>query len=134
MNQFRAEVLVRSALALSREELGAKLKAGEVKMGFSIVTEARWLDPEDWDRWTIVSQDKNRIRLVALSARDPGHGAFTRLIDRITKELLVPVLVEPNDRLVAWAKAHWYRKRNCGRGDMRHTIWYPTMSRYNEKS
>lgn len=122
---FSQEMTVRSALALSREELGDKLRIGEVRMGFSIITQARWLSDEDWDQWTIVSQDGKRIRLVALSARVPGSGAFTRLIDKITREGLVPVVVQPNERLTEWCKAHWYRKRNCGHGEYRHEIWYP---------
>ena len=83
---FAQDVTIRAALALSREELGEKIRADEVKRGFSIIDQARWLDPNDWDRWTIVTQDGRRIRLVALSARNPRTGAFTRLIDRIVCE------------------------------------------------
>jgi len=124
------EVTIRSALALSREELGDKIKATEVAQGFSIVETARWLDPEDWDRWTIVSQDHRRIRLVALSARIPYSGAFTRLIDRIVCEQMVPVVVEPNEFLTAWCRKHWFRKRSSGRGQFKATIWYPKRCRY----
>ena len=130
MNYFATDVAVRSALALSREEMGEKLRANEVKMGFSVITEARWLSDDDWDRWTIVTQDKNRIRLVALSARKPGTGAFGRLIDKIMREGLIPVVVEPNPRLEDWCKRHWYRKRNCGQGELRHKIWYPKRCSY----
>jgi hypothetical protein len=121
---------IRSALALSREELGEKIRQGEVKCGFSIVTEARWLDPDDWDRWTIISQDGNRIRLVALSARQPHTGAFTRLIDRIICDRHVPVVVEPNEFLTQWCRKHWFRKRMCGQGELRHVIWYPKRCAY----
>ena len=124
------EMTLRSALAMSRDELGDRLRVGEVKMGFSIITQARWLDPDDWDQWTIVSQDAKRIRLVALSARHPGNGAFTRLIDKIMREGLVPVVVEPNERLAEWCRKHWYRKRNCGHGALRHEVWYPKRSQY----
>jgi hypothetical protein len=127
---FAQEVTIRSALALSREELGQQLRASEVAQGFSIVTEARWLDPDEWDRWTIVSQDGFRIRLVALSARHPHTGAFNRLIDRITANELVPVVVEPNDLLTEWCRKHWFRKRNVGQGKFRHVVWYPKRCAY----
>jgi len=130
MNHFATEVAVRSALALSKEEMGDKLRANEVLMGFSVVTEARWFNEDDWDRWTIITQDKNRIRLVALSARNPGTGAFTRLIDKIMREGLIPVVVEPNERLTEWCRRHWYRKRNSGQGVLRHEIWYPKRCAY----
>lgn len=127
---FATEVTIRSALALSREELGAKLRSHEVAQGFSIVSEARWLDPAEWDRWTIVSQDGFRIRLVALSAVYPHTGAFNRLIDRITAHELTPVVVEPNDLLTEWCRKHWFRKRVIGRGEFRHVVWYPKRCAY----
>lgn len=128
---FATEATIRSALALSKEELGEKIKASERAQGFTIVEAARWLDPEDWDRWTIVSQDRLRIRLVALSARIPYSGAFTRLIERIVREQMVPVVVEPNDFLQAWCRKHWFRKRTSGQGAFRQTVWYPQRCRYD---
>lgn len=127
---FKTEITIRSALALSRSELGDKLKASEVAQGFSIVTQARWLDPDEWDRWTIVSQDGFRIRLVALSAVHPHTGAFNRLIDRIVAHEMVPVVVEPNDILSEWCRRHWFRKRTCGHGEFKHVIWYPKRCAY----
>jgi len=127
---FATEMTIRSALALSREELGEQIKAKERAQGFAIVETARWLDPEDWDRWTIVSQDRLRIRLVALSARLPYTGAFTRLIDRIVCEEMVPVVVEPNLFLQVWCRKHQFRMRGCGRGEFRHEVWYPKRCRY----
>lgn len=127
---FKTEVTIRSALALSRSELGDQIRAREVAQGHSIIGQACWLDPEEWDHWTIVSQDGLRIRLVALSARYPHTGAFTRLIDRIIVHKLTPVVVEPNDFLTEWCRRHWFRKRTCGRGEFRQMIWYPKRCAY----
>ena len=129
-HSFATEAVIASALALSREELGEKIRNNEVKQGFSIVTQARWLNPDDWDRWTIISQDNTRIRLVTLSAREPHTGAFGRLIEAIIMDSHVPVLVEPNEMLIKWCKRHWFRKRNVGRGLLRHEIWYPQRLSY----
>jgi hypothetical protein len=123
--EFRSVVSISAALALSREELGAQIHAREVAQGFSIVTEARWFDPDEWDRWTIISQDGFRIRLVALSAAHPHTGAFKRLVERINGDKMIPVVVEPNAMLAEWCRRHSFRKRTCGQGEFRHVIWYP---------
>ena len=127
---LRTEITIRSALALSRSELGDKIRSLEVAQGFNIITQACWLDPEEWDRWTVVSQDGYRIRLVALSAVHPHTGAFTRLIDRIIVHRLTPVVVEPNDFLTEWCRRHWFRKRSVGHGEFKHVVWYPKRCAY----
>jgi hypothetical protein len=127
---FATEAYVRSALASSREELGDKMRMAEVRQGFSIVTEARWFNRDEWTPYTIVSQDKTRVRMVALEAKAPGNGAFTRLISGIWKSGLVPVLVEPNQTLVDWCHRHQFRKRTIGNKEYRHDIWYPRRCAY----
>lgn len=128
--EFKSIVTISSALALSREELGAKIRADEVAQGYSIIEQACWLDPDEWSRWTIVSQDGFRIRLVALEALHPHTGAFNRLIDRIIAHELTPVVVEPNDILAEWCRRHWFRKRTCGQGKFRQVVWYPKRCAY----
>ena len=113
----------------SQNEIGNRLRGFELMMGHSIISEADWLNPLDWTRRTIVSQDRHRIRLVAMEARQPGTGAFTRLIDAIERAGLIPVLVEPNEQIVAWCKRHWYRKRRI-RGACPHDVWYPKRCAY----
>lgn len=127
---FATDVYIRSTMALTRDELGDKMRECEVLQGFTIVSEAKWLERADWDQWTIVSQDSRRIRLVALSARQPGKGAFTRLIAEIFKAGLVPVLVEPNQSLIDWCHRHQFRKRTIGRGQFKHDVWYPKRCAY----
>lgn len=124
------EATIRAALALSPQELGDKIRASEVALGFSVIAQARWLDPEEWTARCIISQDNRRIRLVALEARHPHTGAFGRLVEKIMKEDHVPVVVEPNALLTEWCRRHWYRKRFCGQGELRHVIWYPKRCGY----
>ena len=80
---FATEMYVRSIAGMSRAEIGERMRQTERLQGFTIVTSAKWLDWSDWDKATIISQDGKRIRLVALQAKIPHQGAFTRLIQRI---------------------------------------------------
>jgi hypothetical protein len=119
------ETYLHSLFGLSREEIGRKIVEGELAQGFAIVKDAVWYDRKDWTRHTIISRDNNRIRLVALEAKKPGKGAFTRLIANIQSAGLVPVLVEPNQTLIDWCNRRDYRSRRMGKGTLAHTIWYP---------
>jgi hypothetical protein len=108
-----------------RSIMGERMRSTEREQGFTIVTAAPWLDPNDWTPATIIAADGKRIRLVALEAKNPGHGAFTRLIAKIQAAGLVPVIVEPSRSLIDWCLRHDYRERRIGKGHLVHTIWYP---------
>lgn len=115
---------------MSREQLGDEMRADEIRQGFSIVSDAQWLDWNEWDAATIISQDTKRVRLVALQAKQQGKGAFTRLVNGIFRAGLVPVLVEPNQTLIDWCHRHDFRRRMIGRGQFRHEVWYPKRLSY----
>jgi len=107
----------------------ADLRRMELEQGHALIEVASWLDHADW-REIIVSRDHRRVRLVLLDARKPGTGAFTRLIDRISKAGLVPVIVEPNQLLVDWCHRHGYRMRIIGKRHHRQEVWYSRRSAY----
>jgi hypothetical protein len=96
----------------------------ECEQGFSIVGEAPWLNRDDWNA-IVVSQDRTRVRLVLLDAKQPLSGAFTRLINGIFRCNLTPAIVEPNELLVRWCYRHNFRHKVIGKGLYRHHIWYP---------
>jgi hypothetical protein len=122
---FATGMYVRSLFSMSRSDIGDLMRTAELAQGYKIVKEASWLDWDDWTKWTIISTDGRHVRLVALEAVKPGTGAFTRLIEKITAAGLVPVLVEPGQSLVDWAKRRNYKTRTIGRGRFHHTIWHP---------
>lgn len=122
---FATEMYVRSLMNLSREEIGQRMITTELAQGFRIVTAADWLDWDDWSDYSIISIDEDRVRLVALEAKKPGSGAFTRLIGKIIDAGLVPVLVQPNRSLIDWCMRHDYRSRRIGKGSFSHEVWYP---------
>ena len=129
MMDFAKEWYVRTLAQKSRQELHDIMKQGETEQGFTIVDSAKWFDPDDWQT-PLISQDNRRVRLVLLEAKKPHTGQFTKLISEISKAGLVPVLVEPNETLVSWCRRHQYRKRNVGRGEFRHEVWYPKRCAY----
>jgi hypothetical protein len=118
------EIYLRSLLTLSREEIGQRMIDAERLQGHRIVKQAPWFNPDDWDPHTIISQDRRRIRLVALQAKEPGTGAFTRLVAAILAADLIPVVVEPNGRLVDWCLRHEFRSKRIGTG-FKHVVWFP---------
>jgi hypothetical protein len=122
---FASEMYLRSLMSMSREQIGQRMITAELAQGFEIVREADWLQWDDWSDYSIFSKDHDRIRLVAIEAKRPGKGAFTRLIAGIVDRHLVPVLVEPNRTLIDWCLRHDYRSRRIGKGSFTHEVWYP---------
>jgi hypothetical protein len=103
----------------------------ERSMGFAIlrVGEVDFLPIEDWLPATIVSTDGARVRLVALVARNPGHGAFRRLVKAIIERSFEPVVVEPFERLASHLERNGWRPRRLERGRQgAHVVWYPRRS------
>ena len=127
---FATDALVSSLMSMSREEIGARMIASELEQGFTLVKDAAWLDWHEWDEHTIITQDNKRVRLVALQAKNPGTGAFTRLIRKIFACNQHPVLVEPNQLLIDWCERHDFRSKRIGKGKYRHELWYPMRCAY----
>jgi len=101
------------------------LMACEWARGARAVLDAEWLDWRDWESESIFTREGDRIRLVLLCAKNPGHGALTRLVDGIERAGLLPVMVEPSERLAAWCRKRHWKARMVGRGRDRHIIFHP---------
>jgi hypothetical protein len=54
-----------------------------------------WLPLSDWHPRDVVSSDGVEVRIVAIMAREPGTGAFRRLVAGIESAGLRPVIVCP---------------------------------------
>ncbi len=102
------------------------MRSNERKAGYRVVVpgDVPWLSREDWDNTVVVSIDKNRVRLVAILARNPGSGAFRRTIDGIRSAKLIPVVVEPTLEMQATLKRWGWRGRRVGNGTDVQTVWY----------
>jgi hypothetical protein len=99
----------------------------ETDRGFEIVPvgSVEWLSPYIWQRSSVVSRDGNRIRLVLLEAQRQKQGAFTRLVDDIQVEGLIPVVIAPHDRLAQKLHSWGWKCRRVGLGVEAEHIWYP---------
>jgi hypothetical protein len=102
-----------------------QILAMECRQGHERVISAEGLDWADWSTDTVITRDGSRVRLVLLNARQPGRGAFTRLVYGIEKAGFIPVLVQPNQLLKDWCARHGWRSRDVGQGEDRHFIFYP---------
>lgn len=89
------------------------------------VGSVEWLSPWIWHRNSVVTQDGDRVRLVLLEALRQREGAFTRLVADILACELIPVVVEPHDRLARKLAAWGWRHRRLGVGFTSENIWYP---------
>lgn len=126
MPMTTAEII--TLAASTPEQLHIDMCEAERRLGYTIVTQAPWLDWNDWHHQTIVSKRGNRVRLALLKARVPGQGAFTRLIKRITEAKLMPAIAEPDSFLVDWCLRHEFRSRMVAIGTRdQHVVWYPRL-------
>lgn len=80
-----------------------------------------WLPLADWSRHAVVTRSRRRVRIVLISAREPGTGAFRRLISGIRAAGLKPVVVCPLGHMEAILK-RWGWKRRRANGDWE---WMP---------
>ena len=119
VNQFalggRDLVLTSTIIAMETERGFVRVPVGSVE----------WLSPWIWHRNSVVTRDDDRVRLVLLEALRQREGAFTKLVADIQACGLIPVVVEPHDRL-ARKLEHWrWRHRRIGVGFTGENIWYP---------
>ena len=61
-------------------------------------------------------------------ARNPGHGAFRRLIAGITATKLTPLIIAPTRELQATLRRWGWKHRNRGYGLELEEIWRPAAS------
>lgn len=99
----------------------------EKDRGFIVVRpgEAEWFPAALWKKSSICSIAANRIRIVLVEAKQQKSGAFRLLVDQISDLDLVPVVVEPHDRLAVTLASWGWRHRRHGVGAECENIWYP---------
>jgi hypothetical protein len=101
----------------------------ETRAGYLVVApgEVAWLSLEDWHPRTVVSIDGRHVRLVELWARQPGRGAFRRLIAGIFAHGLSPDVIDPTVELQATLTRWGWERYEMGFGcdPDREDIWRP---------
>ena len=111
-------------------EIHNLIRADESAKGYRVVRpgDAPWLSKEDWRETIVVSVDGERVRLVLIHAKQPGRGAFTRLVDAVRGAGLIPCVMSPTkqleDTLKRWKSWKWKRVER-GVGMEREVWWEP---------
>lgn len=54
-----------------------------------------WLKVDDWLDDVVMSLDGNRVRIIALIAKQQGAGTFSRMITAIIQDDLKPIVIAP---------------------------------------
>ena len=99
--------------------------------GHTIIPVGVWLPfmfpASDWQPDCVVSRDGDDIRLIIINARNPGNGAFKRLIRNIQNAHLVPVVCAPIGDVMPFLMRKWgWRMTISGKGFERCEEWRPT--------
>jgi hypothetical protein len=92
-----------------------------------------WLSASDWHETNVVSVDGERVRLVAIWAKNPGRGAFRRLVAAIQAAGLKPCVFSPHDEFAATLKRWGWKEKRRGYG-MDHEEWWEPRRARKEKA
>ena len=83
------------------------------------------LDTADWESGLVMIRGME-ARIVLLNARQPGTGAFKRLLGAIGRAGLMPVVVEPMGGTMPAILERWgWKKKQCGAGFDSWEEWRP---------
>lgn len=122
----RLEAEIEAIIAHPEGTLG-RLRDLEVQRGGKVVMPGAYLPfifpKDDWDDCVVSIKDRE-VRLVLINARNPGHGAFTRLVKHITDFNLTPVVVAPFPHMEA-ILVHWGWVYSPGDDWLRADEWRP---------
>lgn len=115
---------------------GETMRRFEESAGWRIVLpgDADWLPKRDWIEDVVVSQLKNEVRLVAIVARRPGHGALSRAITAMAKAGLKPIIVQPTGMALAILCRWGWKSTNIGDGFGSYRVWKPTQEWLKERA
>lgn len=74
----------------------------ERSQGFEIIKRGSrdWYSRKDWVE-SIISKDREFVRIVAVRARNPGKGSFKKMIAGIKSEGLTPLVICPLPDMVS---------------------------------
>lgn len=102
--------------ALIGPPIWLKMRADELARGHYImpVGSAPFLSTDDWKPEACVSIADGEVRIVLIEAREPGTGAFRRLVEGITDAGLRPVVVCPLDHMKAILKRWGWQVTEVG--------------------
>jgi hypothetical protein len=107
---------------------GEAMRRNEIAKGGTLVPTGSvdWLPHTDWIEDMVVSRVGDDVRIVAIQAKEPGSGAFSRLITALAKRGLRPIVVCPFSHMEEILRRWKWRRKDVGIGfDDREDQWTP---------
>ena len=105
------------------------MKSDERERGFGlyVIGQRSWFLPRDWREDAVVSFDRERgeVRIIAIEAKNPGQGAFTRMVRGIMAEGRTPVVIQPMGDMPAILTKWGWQRRDEGEGFLHEEQWRP---------
>ena len=85
-----------------------------------------WLPGEEWPDDVVITQKGDEVRIVAIYAKQPGNGAFRKLIADIIRAGLRPKIICPTIEMRETLKRWNWRQRYTGSTFQdREEEWFP---------
>lgn len=103
----------------------ACMREREVARGYTLIPlgDRPWFQPADWYDNCVMSLDGKHVRIVGVSAKRIGTGAFSRLVEGIIRDGLQPVVVCPMGHMEAILTRWGWTKQHHSEGA---DHWFPT--------
>jgi hypothetical protein len=103
------------------------MREDERRAGRTVIVpgDVEWLPAADWDETVVVSLDGQQVRLIAILAKNPGNGAFRRLIAAICAAELVPIISTPTNEMRETLKRWGWKGKIHGWGEQSEELWKP---------
>jgi hypothetical protein len=122
-------VLDRLARRLETAHIWEIMRDDERDQGRTVVLpgDRPWFSADEWHWTNVVSIDGRKVRLIAVSALNPGCGAFHRLVAGIVDAQLEPVVIEPFEQMQKILKRWGWKHRMAGAGTEREEQWRPRL-------
>lgn len=87
-----------------------------------------WFPTLDWPDDVVVSTRNELVRIVAIKARRPGNGAFSRMITGIAADGRTPLVVEPMFNMPGILSRWGWSRQVVGLGFEKEEQWRPTRA------
>lgn len=87
-----------------------------------------WLPALDWPEDIVVATRGRFVRIIAIKAKHPGTGAFSRMITGIAVAGRIPIIVEPMFDMPDILKRWGWSRRIVGSGFEKEEQWQPSRA------
>ena len=109
---------------------GESMRLDEIKKNRKVIFpgDEVWFPKDDWINDVVVSitADQTTVRIIAIIAKKPGNGSFSRLIDGIFDAHMTPVVIEAMGVMPAIMRRWGWNNIQVGSGWESENQWRPS--------